>query len=1265
MNKKFYLLLVVFMGFWHHVSAQTGFGEIRGKVRDEKGKPVDYALVVAKLEGVAKRSTYTDDEGNYVLRPLDPGTYSIEVQFPGYEGDTTRGIVLSPDQIRFINVEIAPKGTLRLVIKKDSKNAVPLIDPGGKQGIGLTAAQVMRMPNRNINQLANLAAGVISVNGGTPTFRGARADGTAYYIDGVRVIGSAGVPTNMIDQIQVITSGVPAQYGDYTGGAISIRTKGPSKYLHGGAELITSTPFDAYNFNQLEMYAQGPILKKDKGDRDKERSLLGFSLGANLGYTKDPSPSAIGVWKAKDNVLSNLEKNPLRIAPGGTGFVPNAEFVTKSDLEKVDAKLNIPRKSFSITGSLNYQPSKNINIVFGGQANYVNALGYSYSSSLFNFKENPQTIDGTYRTYLRFTQTFTNDNKEKDKFYPISNAFYTVRFDYTYRQIVQQDPDLKDDFFKYGYVGKFKTYQSAFYNTYNPGVNGTPKKFIDQNGDTVLLSYFQEHVANVDTLYTFERSDINAIRANYTQNLYELIASQGGKISSINTVRQNLGLVNGDNPQAIYSLMWSNPGTPLTNYSKASVEQFTLYAMGEASINSKRNKGRQHSLQFGLQYEQRVQRSYGVSAIQLWGLARQLMNNQFNAGLANQADANGYYRGFLVYDANGVFQDTVRYDRSFNGADQSYFDKTFRSELIARGERDVYGNLINQQSFIDVNSYSPNDFNINMFSADELLNNGNSYVNYYGYDAYGNKVKGKPGYDRFLNGERLIPAYMPIYQAAWLQDQFIFRDLIFRIGVRLERFDNNMPVLKDPFTLYPVKTAGEVSEIGNNQVTHPSTIGSNYAVYVDDVKNPTKILGYRDGINWYNAEGSRINDPSVLANATTSGRIQPYLVDPNNQVITTTGTFKDYQPQINVLPRVWFSFPINEKAQFFATYDILTQRPTEGTIAQVDDYYYMQNRANSTIGNPDLKPTRRTDYELGFKQALGSDADGNANQALTIAASYSEMRNLITQYRYNQAYPITYTTFGNLDFSTVKSLRFEYELRDLGNVSLMANYALQFADGTGSNSGSSGALLAVGLPNLRTLFPLDYDVRHIIKGTVDFHYKGYDKDAKRNQYNGPIVFNKPIFQNAGIALIFNSQSGRPYTVNSQATPDAQPGVVVRSPIKGNPNGSRLPWQFYTDLNIDKTFYFKAGTYKNGAPKQASIVVFMQITNLFNAKNVLGVYRYSGSADNDGYLNSPAGQVAINQATNAQSFIDLYNIKVANPGNYALPRWTRLGVRYNF
>ena len=43
----------------------------------------------------------------------------------------------------------------------------------------------------------------------------------------MKVRGGLGVPQGGIEQI-VITGGVPAQYGDATGGIISVTTKGPS-----------------------------------------------------------------------------------------------------------------------------------------------------------------------------------------------------------------------------------------------------------------------------------------------------------------------------------------------------------------------------------------------------------------------------------------------------------------------------------------------------------------------------------------------------------------------------------------------------------------------------------------------------------------------------------------------------------------------------------------------------------------------------------------------------------------------------------------------------------------------------------------------------------------------------------------------------------------------------------------------------------------------------------------------------------------------------
>lgn len=55
---------------------------------------------------------------------------------------------------------------------------------------------------------------------------GARETSTLYVIDGIKVIGSSYVPLNAIAEINVYTGGIPANYGDFTGGVIEIKTKG-------------------------------------------------------------------------------------------------------------------------------------------------------------------------------------------------------------------------------------------------------------------------------------------------------------------------------------------------------------------------------------------------------------------------------------------------------------------------------------------------------------------------------------------------------------------------------------------------------------------------------------------------------------------------------------------------------------------------------------------------------------------------------------------------------------------------------------------------------------------------------------------------------------------------------------------------------------------------------------------------------------------------------------------------------------------------------
>ena len=76
-----------------------------------------------------------------------------------------------------------------------------------------------------------------------------------------------------------------------------------------------------------------------------------------------------------------------------------------------------------------------------------------------------------------------------------------------------------------------------------------------------------------------------------------------------------------------------------------------------------------------------------------------------------------------------------------------------------------------------------------MFGQDELLNSGSSLVSYYGYDIYGDKNTKSATLKNFFEegSERLIAPYNPIYTAGYIQDKFAIEDMIFNIGIRVDR----------------------------------------------------------------------------------------------------------------------------------------------------------------------------------------------------------------------------------------------------------------------------------------------------------------------------------------------------------------------------------------------------------------------------------------------------------------------------------------------
>jgi hypothetical protein len=140
-------------------------------------------------------------------------------------------------------------------------------------------------------------------------------------------------------------------------------------------------------------------------------------------------------------------------------------------------------------------------------------------------------------------------------------------------------------------------------------------------------------------------------------------------------------------------------------------------------------------------------------------------------------------------------------------------------------------------------------------------------------------------------------------------------------------------------------------------------------------------------------------------------------------------------------------------------------------------------------------------------------------------------------------------------------------------------------------------------------------------------------------------------------------SGTPYTRQSRATRE---GAAIgwqdngQRAVQGSVNGARNPWQFRIDLKIDKDFPVKISD-----KKKANINVYLQVQNLLDTRNVTNVYRATGNATDDGFIQSPDGQQLSGSQVDSQAFIDQYYIKLQNPDNYSQPRRTRIGVRFDF
>ena len=243
--------------------AQTDTGRIEGVVTDSTNAAIPGATAVAiHVETNERFEATSNGDGFFVITPLKPGNYTLEVSASGFKKVERPDIVIQVNQIARIDTELAAGDITEVV---EITGGAPLVEVSSSSlSQVIEEKKIIDLPlnGRNFTQLATLVPGVnrgtiggaaTGQNNSTETFRqsenggasisanGLREQNNNFMLDGIdnneSVVNTVVFfpPVEALQEFRVITSVAPAEFGRGGGAIINAVLKSGSNDFHGSA----------------------------------------------------------------------------------------------------------------------------------------------------------------------------------------------------------------------------------------------------------------------------------------------------------------------------------------------------------------------------------------------------------------------------------------------------------------------------------------------------------------------------------------------------------------------------------------------------------------------------------------------------------------------------------------------------------------------------------------------------------------------------------------------------------------------------------------------------------------------------------------------------------------------------------------------------------------------------------------------------------------------------------------------------------------------
>jgi len=360
-------------------------------------------------------------------------------------------------------------------------------------------------------------------------------------------------------------------------------------------------------------------------------------------------------------------------------------------------------------------------------------------------------------------------------------------------------------------------------------------------------------------------------------------------------------------------------------------------------------------------------------------------------------------------------------------------------------------------------------------------------------------------------------------------------------------------------------------------------------------------------------------------------------VDYYPNIYDTTTTTAKSKSKSQISPRLGVSHPISENSVIRFNY---------GYFFQVPNYIYMYTNLDANlssglplVGNPDLEAEKTIAYELGLNHMINQDV------RLDVTVYYKDIENLIATrvaVDPDNAGSITspVTQFVNEDYGSVKGVDITLEKVARGNLFGSLVYSYMIAKGN-SSSAYDGYYSYIANTTDTVLpvneYPLSFDQRHSAHMNVNYRTpRGWQGS----------LFGIPLPDAWGLSVDAHYGSGLPYTLTDDN------GIRL-----GALNGARMPATYSVDMRFNKDIYFSR--------KNTFFSFFIEVTNLFDRRNIVNVYTNTGEPDVNNIRYSSGVDPDGEGPLTAAIVDDYYKLIAKDPQNYTAPRTVRLGLEFNF